>query len=210
MTVRLVLWGAGGHALSLREALRRSGRSVDAFIVDDGMPSHPELAPLVRGEAELLRWLGPAPSEILVAIGLNGAVRQRIAAVAERIGLVATPFQDVAAIGAADTRLGAGSQVLAAAYLGPGASVGAHGIVNVGAIVEHEATVGAFSDLAPRATVLGKARIGSRVLVGAGATVLPGIAICDDVVIGAGAVVTRDIERPGTYVGVPARPATRS
>lgn len=46
--------------------------------------------------------------------------------------------------------------------------------------------------------------IGHRVSIGSNATILP-VRICDDVVIGAGAVVTRDIDRPGIYAGVPAR-----
>lgn len=46
--------------------------------------------------------------------------------------------------------------------------------------------------------------IGDRVSIGSNATILP-VSICDDVVIGAGAVVTRDINRPGTYAGCPAR-----
>jgi acetyltransferase-like isoleucine patch superfamily enzyme len=49
-----------------------------------------------------------------------------------------------------------------------------------------------------------KTSIGNRVYIGSGATILP-IAICDDVVIGAGAVVTRDIDKPGSYAGNPAR-----
>jgi acetyltransferase-like isoleucine patch superfamily enzyme len=47
-------------------------------------------------------------------------------------------------------------------------------------------------------------RIGDRVSIGSNATLLP-VIVCDDVVIGAGAVVTRDITRPGIYVGNPAR-----
>ena len=46
--------------------------------------------------------------------------------------------------------------------------------------------------------------VGDRVSIGSNATILP-VRICDDAVIGAGAVVTRDIEQPGIYVGVPAR-----
>ena len=41
--------------------------------------------------------------------------------------------------------------------------------------------------------------------IGAGAVVSNHISICADSLIGAGAVVVRDIERPGTYMGVPAR-----
>lgn len=46
--------------------------------------------------------------------------------------------------------------------------------------------------------------IGSRVLLGSNSTILP-VNICDDVVIGAGSVVTKNISKPGTYAGNPAR-----
>ena len=46
--------------------------------------------------------------------------------------------------------------------------------------------------------------IGNHVSIGSNATILP-VNICDNVVIGAGAVVTKDIIKPGTYVGNPAK-----
>jgi acetyltransferase-like isoleucine patch superfamily enzyme len=46
--------------------------------------------------------------------------------------------------------------------------------------------------------------IGNHVSIGSNATILP-VNICDHVVIGAGAVVTKDIIKPGKYVGNPAR-----
>ena len=46
--------------------------------------------------------------------------------------------------------------------------------------------------------------IGNRVSIGSNATLQP-VSVCDDVAIGAGAVVTRDIHRPGIYLGNPAR-----
>lgn len=47
-------------------------------------------------------------------------------------------------------------------------------------------------------------RIGNHVSIGTNATILP-VNICDHVVVGAGSVVTRDITKPGIYVGNPAR-----
>jgi len=47
-------------------------------------------------------------------------------------------------------------------------------------------------------------KIGNNVSIGSNATILP-ITICDNVVIGAGAVVTKDILKPGVYVGNPAK-----
>jgi acetyltransferase-like isoleucine patch superfamily enzyme len=46
--------------------------------------------------------------------------------------------------------------------------------------------------------------LGDRVYIGAHAIVLPGVQICADVIIGAGAVVSKSIDTPGTYLGVPA------
>jgi acetyltransferase-like isoleucine patch superfamily enzyme len=47
-------------------------------------------------------------------------------------------------------------------------------------------------------------KIGNHVSIGSNATILP-VTICDHAVIGAGAVVTKDITKPGIYVGNPAR-----
>jgi acetyltransferase-like isoleucine patch superfamily enzyme len=46
--------------------------------------------------------------------------------------------------------------------------------------------------------------IGNHVSIGSNATILP-VNICDRVVIGAGAVVTKSIDKPGIYVGNPAK-----
>ena len=47
-------------------------------------------------------------------------------------------------------------------------------------------------------------QIGDRVSIGSNSTILP-VRITDDVIIGAGSVVTKDLTRPGVYVGNPAR-----
>ena len=49
-----------------------------------------------------------------------------------------------------------------------------------------------------------KTIIGNHVSIGSNASILP-VTICDNVVIGAGSVVTKDINKPGTYAGNPAK-----
>ena len=53
-------------------------------------------------------------------------------------------------------------------------------------------------------TIWEKTNIGDNVSIGSNATILP-VSICANTVIGAGSVVTKDITRPGKYVGNPAR-----
>ena len=46
--------------------------------------------------------------------------------------------------------------------------------------------------------------IGNKVSIGSNASILP-VVICDNVVIGAGSVVTKNISKPGIYIGNPAK-----
>lgn len=46
--------------------------------------------------------------------------------------------------------------------------------------------------------------IGNSVSIGSNATILP-VTICNNVVIGAGSVVTKNIDKPGVYLGNPAK-----
>ena len=47
-------------------------------------------------------------------------------------------------------------------------------------------------------------KIGNNVSIGSNATILP-VSICDNVVVGAAAVITKDIVKPGVYVGNPGK-----
>lgn len=47
-------------------------------------------------------------------------------------------------------------------------------------------------------------KIGNNVSIGTNSTILP-VTICDNVVIGAGSVVTKNINEPGIYAGIPAK-----
>lgn len=73
-----------------------------------------------------------------------------------------------------------------------------HGVMFINDLFSRGAPAGGRKELW-RATC-----VGNRVLIGSNSTILP-VAICDGTVIGAGSVVTRDIDRPGIYIGNPAR-----
>ena len=82
---------------------------------------------------------------------------------------------------------------------------GNNNIINSGALIEHEATIGNSNHIAPKSIIGGRVKIGNNVLIGLGSKILPGIKICSDVIIGAGAVVTKNINKPQTYIGIPAK-----
>jgi sugar O-acyltransferase (sialic acid O-acetyltransferase NeuD family) len=71
--------------------------------------------------------------------------------------------------------------------------------------IMHNVKIGDFSTIAPNSVILGNVSIGKCCYIGSNSTILPNISICDKVIIGAGAVVTKNIVKPGTYIGAPAK-----
>lgn len=200
-TPALLLFGAGGHARVVADALLRtpgtwrlqaSDRN-DALCVGELLPGVP-LTPMGA--------LGHWPQALHVAIGDNAArEKESLALGPDQLVSVLHPLACVSP----HAQIAAGCFVAAQAVLAPGAVLAMGVIVNHAAVVDHDVTIGAFAHIAPGAVLGGGVRVGARVLLGAGAVVRPGVSICDGAVIGAGAVVCADILQAGVYVGVPAR-----
>lgn len=196
---RLVLVGAGGHALVVAESALGAGFAVVGFYDDD-----PRAALARRMSIPCLGPLSGAAGEgLIVALG---DLRMRAAAIA-RLGNAA---------GRAVSVVSAAACVSGSASVGPGvfiaphatvhsfARIGGHAIINTGAVVEHECEIGENVHVAPGAVLGGNVRVGPGTLVGLGSRVLPGVRIGSGCVVGAGAVVLRDIADGSVVVGVPA------
>ena len=200
----LLLFGAGGHARVVADAVLCSGRWGAVRASDrNGEVCIGELLPGVAMVTltDLLDAKEQACA-LHVSIG-NNIFRQREASALglERLMTVAHPRASVSP----HALIAAGCFIAAQSVLSPGAQLGTGVIVNHAAVVDHDVRVGAFSHIAPGAVLGGAAQIGARVLIGAGAVVLPGVSVCDDAVIGAGALVRDHVRTAGTWVGVPAR-----
>ncbi len=72
--------------------------------------------------------------------------------------------------------------------------------------IAHNVQVGDHTVIAGLAGVSGSVEIGSRVVMGGAAGIRDHVKVADDVVLGGGAGVAADIEVPGEYWGIPARP----
>ena len=134
----------------------------------------------------------------------NGAVRQRIFETIREMGLVPEAVVSTDSYVAAGVLVGGGTVVGRRAVVNPGAAIGENTIIKSMALVEHDARVGSHVHLSTGSIVNGDCVVGDRCLIGSGAVVLHGRVLCADAIVGAGAVVTRDIDEPGVYAGVPA------
>lgn len=198
---RLVIIGASGHGKVVADIAVRCGYEDIVFLDDAEGVAECAGFPVVGKVADSCRY---ADADFVVAIG-NAAVRKRIQQHLEQLGdSVVTLVHPGAAI-SRRVVIGKGCVVMAGAVINSDAVIGEGCIINTAASVDHDCVVGSFAHVSVGAHVAGTVRIGARTWVGAGATVSNNVSICADCMIGAGAVVVRDIEEPGTYVGIPAK-----
>jgi sugar O-acyltransferase (sialic acid O-acetyltransferase NeuD family) len=200
----IFLFGAGGHAKVVFEALHTSAEDCARLnVVDD----NPDLVgkeffgiPVQSGDV-----CGRLDCFIFhVAIGDNHVRR----VVFERLrGGGGTPLTVVHQYAQVSTysRVAEGCFLAAGCIVAPASTIGCGTVVNHAAVLDHDCQVGAYSHIAPNATLGGYVRVGEGVLVGAAAVVLPGVTVGDGCTIGAGAVVITDVPAGTTVVGVPGR-----
>ena len=192
---RLIIIGASGHGKVAADIALLNGYEEIVFLDDDESLTECAGFPVVGKTADA----GHMDGDKFVAIG-NASIRERLQKDLEVVTLV----HPDAVIGR-DVSLGNGSIVMAGAVINTGSSIGSGCIINTSSSVDHDCRVGDFAHISVGAHLCGTVAVGRRTWIGAGAVVRNNISICDDCMIGIGAAVVKDIDTPGTYMGVPAR-----
>jgi sugar O-acyltransferase (sialic acid O-acetyltransferase NeuD family) len=209
MPIRLVGLGAGGHAVSLLDAIFSSGQfDVVALVDSDPERAGGELLGVpVLGAGDLGRLRDEADAAFVGVGGIEApGPRVRAFELLREAGFELPAIVHARASVSPWAVLGAGVQVLAGAIVNAGAAVEQGAILNTGAIVEHDCRVGAHAHVAPGATLGGDAIVGPKAHVGIGAVVLQGVEVGAGALVAAGAVVIRDVAPGERVAGVPARP----
>ena len=195
---QLVIIGAGGHGRVAQDIANNTYSKI--VFLDDSDVRH-ESIELVGKTKDYVRYI--SDSDFFVAIG-NNAVRKKIFCMLKDAGANIVSLIHSDAVVSNSVNIGAGSVVMAGAVINANANIGEGCIINTCSSVDHDCIIGDFCHISVGSHLAGTVKVGSRTFIGAGATVINNIDICDDCMIGAGAVVVKDIEKRGTYVGVPA------
>ncbi|MBR6533776.1 MAG: acetyltransferase [Clostridia bacterium] len=195
----LIIIGAGGHAKVIADIATANDYNIIGFLDDNC-----DIQKLLNFDR--LGKIEDAPlfsnkAQFIIAIG-NNAVRKEIA---QKYNLsFATLIHPTAVIGS-QVEIHKGTVVMPLAVINSSSKIGEHCIINSASVIEHDNTINNFTHISPNATLCGTVKIGKNCHIGANATVINNTNICDDCVIGAGAVVTKNIEKSGTYIGIPAK-----
>lgn len=201
MKQEVIIIGASGHGKVVADIINVSGDRVIGFLDDNSQ---------LRGRFMDFPVLGKVDQfqeykgyKFVVAIG-NASIREKIANKMQCVKWY-TAIHPSAVISNLGVTIGEGTVVMANAVINAGTSIGKHCIINSSAVVEHDNQIEDFAHVSVGAKLAGTVYIGRRTWLGIGASISNNLSICADCMVGAGSVVVKDIEKAGTYVGVPAK-----
>lgn len=207
MNKTVTIIGAGGHAKVIADIICKSGDIVYGFLDDQkdiGTTIIKQSECKVIGKVENCIKLQEEFSdmEFIIAVG-NNKIRKQIAEKYKKLNFYTAvhPSSQISL----DVKISEGTVVMANACINTNAIIGKHCIVNTGAVIEHDNKIEDYVHISPNGTCCGTVEIGNSTHIGAGAIIKNNIKICKNCVIGAGAVVVKDIDKEGTYVGVPCK-----
>ena len=140
----------------------------------------------------------------VIGIG-DPALRQSLAVqLAARGALFARVIHPLAYV-ASTARIGDGCVLAPYVFVGAGAQVGSHVVLNARASVGHDSVLADHCVLSPHCVVGGATQLGNAVFMGSNATVVPQRSIGAGSKIAAGAVLLHDVPAGALAVGNPAK-----
>lgn len=195
---KILIIGAGGHGKVAADIAEKCGYTNIQFLDDNANIKICGKYPVVGSSSKVKDMDG----DVFVSVG-SSAVRRKIQESIEKERLTVLIHPD--AVIAKDVVIGKGTVVMAGTVINPGSVIGKGCIINTCASVDHDCRLGDYVHVAVGAHLTGSVEIGEETWIGAGAVINNNVIICGGCMIGAGAVVIRNIEEPGTYVGIPAK-----
>jgi sugar O-acyltransferase (sialic acid O-acetyltransferase NeuD family) len=190
--MKLALYGYGGHA---REVAAQIGKKVE-FYVDDEYASD---------IAKPLSTFNPETHLMMVAIGDSKARYDAVQKLPEETMYFTFIHPTALIMDELSIEIGDGSFIGAHCILTTNVKLGKHTLLNRGIQIGHDTEIGDYFSAMPGAIISGNVKIYDCVYLGTNSSVKEKISIHSLSTIGMNGCVTKNIEQPGTYVGVPAK-----
>lgn len=193
----LIIYGAGGHGVSVLELVRSSGAGEVVGFLDDEQPPGEmiEGVPVLGGREVLTELAGRGLRQAINAVGGIGDVTSRVSIfeLLKSADLNCPFVSHPTAFIEASAGLADGVQVFPHAYVGSRAEIEFGTIVNTSAVVSHDCRLGRVTNISPGAMLAGGVLVGDQVLIGMGVTVNLHVRIGSRARIGNSAVVKDDV-----------------
>ena len=188
--------GAGGFGREVYSGLDIKEQNNTVFFVDDKywFENDNKILPISNFD--------PEEYEVVVAVG-NPVDRQKIVESLPPSTTFFTYIHSSVLILDKSIKIGKGSIICAGSILTTNIKIGKHCHLNLHSTIGHDTTIGEYFTTAPGVKISGNCTIGNNVYFGTNSSIKEKLTICDNVTIGLNGGVVKNINEPGTYVGLP-------
>jgi sugar O-acyltransferase (sialic acid O-acetyltransferase NeuD family) len=142
--------------------------------------------------------------KVFIAIS-DPAIRKRVFEYVLSLGLVPDTYIHSSVIMGLRTKVGIGCIIQPNAIISNDVLIKNAVFINCNTNIGHNVIIGDYCSLMVNISIGGHCHIEDGVLVGSGANVLPNIKVVSNTKIGIGSVVIRNVLKPGSYFGNPAK-----
>jgi len=104
-----------------------------------------------------------------------------------------------------NVEIGEGSIICPSVIITTNCKIGKHSHLNINTTIGHNNILGDYFTTAPGVNISGNNKIGECVYFGTNSCTKQKIDICDNTIIGLNSGVTKNIHKPGVYIGTPSR-----
>jgi sugar O-acyltransferase (sialic acid O-acetyltransferase NeuD family) len=205
--MKLLLWGAGGHAKVVLDVATATGAVKEIAFIDDTprLDDNYRGYPLLGTSMVLRDVVAAGYSHFIVCIGDNW-VRSQCYEKAVDAGLTPATLIHPSAVVSPSARVGVGTVIKCRAVVDADVIVGDDSIIDAGVALSHDSKIGNHVHISPGASLGGEVKISAYAFLGVGAVVLPRLVVGEHATVGAGAVVVSSVASGDIVAGVPARP----
>lgn len=209
MKPRILVFGSGGHACSIIDAIESQGKYEIFGLVDSfrNKGEHVHGCSVLGSEVDLpLIYRSHNLQGIVIAIGDNFARSEMHSKLLSVLPEAVFPVVvHRSAVISPYAHLHQGAVIMAGSIVNSKAEIGEFCIVNTGSVIEHECILGSCVSVGPNACLGGRAIVLDRSAVMLGTSVAHGIEIGHDSIVGAGSVIIRNVPSNVVVVGAPGK-----
>lgn len=191
-TKNIYIYGASGHGFVCADVAMSNGYERVIFLDDSKKDS-------LKFSENLDKF------DIFIAIGDN-KIREKVYEKVSSCGFnVVNLIHPSAIISPSACIEQGGVLVMPNVVINAKAVVGKGAILNTSCVVEHECKIGEFTHISVGAKLTGNVKIGKRSFLGVNSCILPNLSLADDSILAAGALLSKNADKSGIYIGLPAR-----
>ena len=199
----LVIFGAGGHAVSVANVAISAGYKIKYFVDDNKYDSTLFGFNIIKNIADISNVEDYSFS---IAVGDNykrELIYKKLISINRNLYFPIIIHKNATISSFCEIQEGV--VVMPNSVVGPATKLGKFCLINTKASLDHESRMMDFSSLAPSVVTGGNVQLGKRTAICMGAVINHGINIGDDCVVGASSFVNKDIGKNNLCYGIPAK-----